>query len=228
MTEPLFSNSMMKLRRAEQFITELETELNRYRKDNPFQASWAFDQTPPSVRIDLKAITDFPGAIVGDALHNMRTALDLMASELVRLTNQSDRNVYFPFGNSAQELEKEIKRKNFYKAGQDAVDLLWKYAPHRGGNETLRALHDLDVRDKHKSLLLMGSTMNLKVSGVYNVETLEADNPPTVEGDVHYVFPEPDAFKGQPVIETLKELMRLVSGILEAFASMVALRTAIP
>jgi hypothetical protein len=225
MTEPLFSNSLMKLRRAEQFIAELEVELNRYRQDDPFQASWAFDENPPKIRVDWKAITDFPGAIVGDAIHNMRTALDLMASELVRLSNQSDSNVYFPFGYSAEELEKEIKRKNFYKAGQDAVDLLWRYAPHRGGNETLRALHDLDVRDKHKALVLMGSTMNLKVTGSYNIETLEADDPPIVEGDVHYVFPEPEAFKGRPVIETLKELVQLVNSIIEAFASMVALRT---
>jgi hypothetical protein len=70
----------------------------------------------------------------------------------------------------------------------------------------------------------MGNTMNLKVSGSYNVETLEADSPPTIEGDIHYVFPEPDVFKGRPVIEILKELMQLVNGIIETFAAMVAAR----
>lgn len=226
MTADLFSASRLKLQRAEKFISELECELNRYRQDEPLKASWVFDETPPQVRVDWKGISDLPGAIVGDAVHNLRTSLDLMASELVRLQNRGDNDVYFPFGRDAKNLEDQIKQKNFNKAGTDAVDLLRTFKPYRGGNEELRALHDLDIRDKHKALVLLGSSLNLQVSGTYNVETLEADNPPIVKGDISYVFPEPEAFKGRPVVETLKELVQLINGILEAFTSMVALRNA--
>ena len=49
-------------------------------------------------------------------------------------------------------------KKNFDRAGPDAVRLLRTYRPCTGGNATLRALHDLDVQDKHQAFIPAIST----------------------------------------------------------------------
>lgn len=227
MVVDLFSASRLKLQRAEKFIRELECELKRYRASDPVRAHYDFKQTPPVIILNFDGITDLPGAIVGDAIHNMRTALDLMASELVRQNGKSDNKVYFPFADKASNLDDVITSKNFHKAGSDAVALLKKYEPYRGGNESLRAIHDLDIRDKHKALVLMGATRTIEVEGSYDVESLVGHHITITKHDVYYVFPEDGAaLSGRPVIETLKELVKLVNGIVEAFTSMVALRNA--
>jgi hypothetical protein len=57
-----------------------------------------------------------------------------MASEMARLRGESDRNVYFPFAESAEHFDKAIKSKNSIKQGKMPSRL------------PLRALHDLDIR----------------------------------------------------------------------------------
>ncbi len=54
-----------------------------------------------------------PAAITGDAIHNLRTSLDLMASELARISKRPDNDVYFPFAVSADKFEHAIKSRHF-------------------------------------------------------------------------------------------------------------------
>lgn len=210
--------------RATQFVSELEHELDRYRSSDPITAS--INPEIGQVSVSWKAITLKPGTIAGDAIHNLRTALDALASELARIRDRSDKDVYFPFADTAENLDAAIKNKNFSKAGDDAVALLKSIKPYRGGNEALRAMHDLDIQDKHSGILVTGSRMALKVTGTYH---LDGAFEPVIDAnltDMHYIFPEDGAmFPGANVIETLKDLVELVEGILEAFASLVAART---
>lgn len=220
----LFAASYVKLARAQQFIDDLEAELTRYIASDPLSAKMNTETNPPSVRVDWKGITLLPGAIIGDTIHNLRTSLDLMASELARINGQSHDDVYFPFAASADRFEQAIKSRRFDKAGDDAVALLRQFAPYSGGNERLRALHDLDIQDKHTTLVPTGHTMNVTVEGAYLIDDL-AQNTFTVRGDdIHYVFPPDTAFAGQRIIETLKDLMQLTHGIVEAFRDLVRKR----
>jgi hypothetical protein len=172
---------------------------------------------PPQITFHWDGFGDEPGAIVGDAVHNIRTALDLMASELARRNHQSDKSVYFPFANSEDELPQQIKSKNFERCGQAAVTLLKSIAPYHGGNTLLRALHDLDVQDKHKALIIVPSTLNLEFELSYNI-----DNPAnqTFKGDAQLrtLFPEDSPLAGIAVVKVLQDMVELVESILEAFA----------
>jgi hypothetical protein len=220
----LFAASYVKLARAQTFIEALETELARYIASKPLSGRLRHDAVPPNIYVEWAGITMLPGAIVGDAVHNLRTSLDLMASEMARINSQSDSDVYFPFASNADQFEMVIKSRKFDRAGEDAVALLKSFAPYRGGNERLRALHDLDIQDKHKALVPTGHTMTAHIEASYNIEDL-AQNTLTLTGeDIHYVFPPDTAFAGQRIIETLKDLMQITHGILEAFASLVRSR----
>jgi hypothetical protein len=93
---------------------------------------------------------------IGDIIHNLRSALDYLACDLARMNDKSTKGVHFPFAESEFELFKTngmVERKCFDRAGPWAVKILGDLAPYKGGNRLLRALHDLDVQDKHISLV---------------------------------------------------------------------------
>jgi hypothetical protein len=179
---PLFAASRLKLERARHFIRELEVEEQNYRGGDPLTVSM---EDPDIVLVEVRKVPPWAGAIVGDAVHNLRTALDLMASELARLSGRSDEDVYFPFAADEEQLQKAIQ-KRFRKAGDDAVELLRKFAPYRGGNHALRALHDLDVQDKHTSIIVAAPRPTFRVqldwSLVLRGQAERADPPLRPEG----------------------------------------------
>jgi len=222
----LFVASRMKLQRAEGFILELETELQRYKESRPGRGFINTELTPPQFEFTLDPIGLLPGTIIGDAIHNLRSALDLMASELARIKGLNDKDVYFPFAATASEFPDAVKRRGFHKAGDDAVALLMQFQPYRGGNEALRAIHDLDIQDKHTALIPNTSSVTAAFGAVYNINDLTQHSVSMDVVEVHYVFPKESPFAGERIIETLQKLVELVNGILEAFASLVAVRNA--
>ena len=72
-----FTGSLTKLGRAKKFIDELETLLNNYNNDEPFLAKLDYANNPPNIVIEWKGIGYEAMAVLGDAVHNLRAALDL-------------------------------------------------------------------------------------------------------------------------------------------------------
>jgi hypothetical protein len=71
-------------------------------------------------------IADF-AAIIGDVIHNLRTALDHLPCELVRSNEQGDKDVYFPFAESGTKLDAMIKRRNMNRAKPMVASLIQAY-----------------------------------------------------------------------------------------------------
>ena len=91
--------------------------------------------------------------IFGDAIHNLRSSLDLLAGDLVRREGKSDNGVYFPFAHSKEKMREQIKRSRFNRAGKTNVERIKALRPWRDGALSLRALHDLDIQDKHRMIV---------------------------------------------------------------------------
>ena len=149
-----FDAARFKLLRGKRHINELRFETQRLRdpssppKETPFERK-AFLQHWHETMNDAELLA----LILGDAVHNLRSALDHMAVDLVVLNGKSPKRVYFPFANSESELDKQIKDKNFDRTSPTAIAELKKLQPYKGGNRLLRGLHDLDVMDKHQLIL---------------------------------------------------------------------------
>ena len=224
MTPLAFDGSRARIRRARSFIVELEELHQRYAADEPLTAAISF---PPGmdmqVALTWKGTGPDPGLVVGDCLHSLRTSLDLMASELARINGNSDKNVYFPFAASAEDFSRTMTARHFDRCGADAMALLGQYAPYSGGNDRLRALHDLDIRDKHVTLILSHAEMHWKIEEreVFRPQGMVQHVPVRVDA-VNFIFPMDTPLAGLPVIVTLNELAHLVGDIVEAFAKMVA------
>ena len=222
MTKP-FAASKIKLNRANQHIAELKRVLDQYFVGNPPSIAYTA-AADPDVQFSLNAVgpPECVGAIVGDVVHNLRAALNLMAVELVEMNGGAATNtkgVCFPFCDHADNLDSMIKRRHFHRAGIEAVRLLQEIKPFTGGNAALRALHDLDIQDKHNSLIPNVLTMT---SQEFTVDwSIPSPVFQVVEGSTPsftVVFPDESPLAGSEIVPALHELVELVIGILEKFA----------
>jgi hypothetical protein len=151
----MFRSPRLKVKRSRDHIRELGAMLDEYVARKPY--SLDVKETKDGCDYNIISTEEMPldvPLIIGDAIHNMRSALDILACDLVEMNGGNTKNVYFPFSYDANGLEEEIRRKNFKKAGADAENLLkTKIKPYASGNPLLRALHDLDIEDKHRLVI---------------------------------------------------------------------------
>lgn len=88
--------------------------------------------------------------ILGDAIHNLRASLDLLAGDLAELSGQDRKGVRFPFCKEEGKFDTVLKWSKFKRASPDLVSMVRVLCPWEGA---LRALHDLDLADKHEMIL---------------------------------------------------------------------------
>jgi hypothetical protein len=95
-------------------------------------------------------------AVIGDAIHNLRSALDLLVWQLVLANGGTpDTATAYPISKSAATFEKTMVRVK--GLSQEAQNLIRATKPYQGGNEVLWQLHQLDIVDKHHLLVPVGA-----------------------------------------------------------------------
>lgn len=169
-----FIGAALKVKRANRHLTELTLAAERL----PLRHSYPMIvEKPEDGKLKLTYLADnmmpieFSGAL-GDAIHNVRSAFDLIAVALTTrpLGNGKAGDAYFPTGKDRQQF---IKARDGYSdpcgrrrkgkmqgAGADALRLVEELEPYDGGKWSLRALHQLDIMDKHKLLIPTISRVN--------------------------------------------------------------------
>ena len=153
----IFHDPKLKLKRANKHIGELDLVLRRYCSGlDP--ARIYEDRNSRLHSLQFKVPDLFPSEvplILGDAIHNLRCALDIMTCEQVTLAGGTPtKRTQFPFGDSRDKLINSLKKDRvitatcpvFYDLIVDTIK------PYLGGNDALCALHELDITDKHKLL----------------------------------------------------------------------------
>lgn len=226
---PPFTQPRQKLRRAASHVKALEGAIADYFKTDWYTCDFS---RSPEGRYNLKVVVrespqDF-GVIVGDAVHNLRAALDLLAVEAVGRNGGNAKNVYFPFADSAANLDDMIKRRNFHRASLGDQDTIRKLQPYTGGNHLLRSLHDLDIQDKHHSLIPHASFVTMPKIGVkadsagnpigFAEDKLELEVDPSEPPIVKFTFPDDSVFAGEEVVTVLWQLHDHVTSIVDMFA----------
>jgi len=164
----LFHASRTKVARGRKHIAEtrqaFESALADHHRFLQVHSLMTGDNFSPEFEIPESKL-DEAACCVGDAVHNLRAALDLLACEAVERSGQSPKDVHFPFAQTASELTSPgggmIQRKKFNRARSDAQTLLLALEPHGEphGNALLWALHRLDLTDKHRDLLAVAAPL---------------------------------------------------------------------
>jgi hypothetical protein len=231
----LFEGARLKVKRANQHIDQLNTILTDFIKTDDFHRLSVLKNEAGHYVLTYETIKQLPKdvpTILGDAIHNLRSSLDLATNEIVTNPGKYTR---FPFQSSRKELIGSINGGSVKTAGTDIVNLIVNdIKPYKGGNGPLCALNDADIMDKHSLLIpvisvsaltnvnvvagraiFTGCTFAVSGDGKLNIvgfpENVELQG--NVEPRFEVLF-DKRIFDGQPLIPTLHQLSQLVSGIM--------------
>lgn len=210
MTSDVLQSPRFKLRRARALIrhaTDLITEYTSAATCDFLIAPHPNDHT---LRVAfIKVIEPVPievSLVVGDAIHNLRTALDHLACCLATANGQSMDDVAFPFGRdlSAYRNNSSGKIKKLSKRARRFINLLRPYA---GGNEYLYLLHRLDLQDKHRTLLMHSISLG-KIEGRFS-----CDHETQVNYELYGSLSEGIHFATFPAKATFEQNLRITIGV---------------
>jgi hypothetical protein len=221
------SASDTKSQRARRHLVELETEVGDFVASRPVKFNVETIENSGgrsfNFHMHMAPVSENVGAIVGDVIHNLTAALDLTAAEMVRVAGEDDTGVYFPFCENADDLDGMIKRRNFDRAGAEAVALLQTLKPYRNGNVALQVIHDLEIHDKHRALIPSAMSAASPIvrmwdeDGTINPQII---GDPAAPNDIKIMFPNEVGLQGRELVPTLHELVQLVDDIVEAFRNL--------
>lgn len=153
----VYEHLMVKVDRASQHISDLNEAVMSFHKSGPYifshEDSTGLRQRAFYVRFK-KPISPRWAGLIGDALQNLRSALDHLATHLVDIGSEPRVKLpCYPIFESAQKYESGKLRK-IGGARPDAIKAIDATEPYVGGKSwALWDLHQLNNRDKHRLLI---------------------------------------------------------------------------
>jgi hypothetical protein len=164
---------LLKIERAKKHIEGLNSSMLAFRLSQPYKISAKRDPRTRQPVYYIDKVDPVPADIsicAGDAIQNMRTALDHLAYHLFVISpgnaGYEGKHIYFPIFENATKYKSESPRKvkGMKQEFIDAIDALRPYgidpaAPQERGNETLWSLHRLNLIDKHRLLVTVWSVL---------------------------------------------------------------------
>lgn len=154
-------SASLKIDRATEHVTELKV---LFQKQRPFAYVLETD-TKAGQRATFakrnESVIHRVALICGDAVHNLRAALDHAYWEIVSpfaTTDKERRGLQFPFSETEALLDKAVKTRLADRVSPSFYQFLLDLKPHGelGGNEYLSLIHKFDILDKHKLLIPTG------------------------------------------------------------------------
>lgn len=249
-----FKGPRLKIKRANQHICNINDVLNAFVQTDFYSLAVEHEGNTGDYVLQFKQVRETPcelPLIIGDAIHNLRSALDIAYCELVAHVGGTPTDwTRFMFFKDRQELVDRLG-KGVMQCAPDIVDLLADVVkPYLTANNPLCALHDLDIADKHLLLLPIFSVArlqvtNLRLTGLATVTIGKADLilgkggilkvvgmpvrfemqfDDNMKPSFKIAFGKGQALEGQPVIPTLHQLSQLVSGVIDTFAHAISTR----
>jgi hypothetical protein len=152
-------DAKLKIERANHHIRNLKAAVHSFRsaRPNPYTIEIKPDPDGYHELVVVRQVSDIPDdvfLIAGDAIHNLRATLDILACCLaMKAGAASVESVEFPFAWSFKDFASSGKQGKIQMLGADAIRWIAELEPYRGGDDLLHALHILDINDKHCRLL---------------------------------------------------------------------------
>jgi hypothetical protein len=198
-----FDSARRKLERAEQHIRDLQTTIEAWIKLRPYRPlikAKRKDGDAWSVWIELLVDEPLPlnlPLILGDAVHNLRCALDHAMWDLIGFDRgKQHKQLQFIVGFTRVDFESSVR--GVITPSQSVKDLLISLAAYpTGDGELLYAVHALDRADKHRAI-----TPILHVSYVDSVVLIDIATEERLRAKPFYaaveeggaIFTAPDGF----------------------------------
>ena len=170
--QPDFADAARKVERANVHIKSIDASATRHFARGPLQVSIAPFERRGRFVFGVGERIGFPdrtfSLLIGDAVHNLRSALDYLISACAIANGAQIERTEFPIRQRKTDVIKLLDRK-VGPAGGLAKKLVMRSRPYFRGNRYLHALHELDRRDKHRLVVPVACATKVRVaSGGWN------------------------------------------------------------
>lgn len=250
----MFESAKLKVERAKHHISNLQTVFDAFIVKNPYTLTISNDTNSGDTTIDVSLNEPLPpvlALIIGDAVHNLRTALDHATWELIgRDRGTQDRYLKLPTGDNRVNYEACCKGIKTPRADTKAFFIA--LGIYEGGpSERLYTLNSLDTVDKHTVLTPIAGITSIPLMRVIRSDGVEVatfedcgfgmtpDGRVTImrlgiglrpefneeaKPTIGIIFGDIDGFKFEPVIPTLVHLADAVMDTIGQFENFVSSR----
>ena len=164
MSKLLLSSTYAKINRAKKHLADLSAEITAYVGRNPYRIFVDTDSKPLHERYRFFFTEEIPcewGSMVGDVIHNLRAALDTLATAMTVANGKTSpaiiKKTYFPIGTTKEFFDEKLP-KDLRGASDLARKMVARLKPYKGGTDAFWRLHQLDIMDKHTTLIPMGAS----------------------------------------------------------------------
>lgn len=223
-----------KVRRARHHERALEAALRQYSELNPFELVSKLEGNDLVVRVHLRhEIPEELSLIVGDLLHNARSALDLLVTSAAwdfaaasggELTPADERRLFFPITRTESDFDKAAKKIEPYLSDETMTRIRivqpWSLTSARFAEEDddvtadqvepltwldpVWRLHLLDTLDKHREVLALDFHSGTITLGDQAFEPFDDGNEP--EGEPITSLDELDPEIRENLLESLRKM----------------------
>jgi hypothetical protein len=245
-----FLSARMKVERACKHILDVEEWFRAYRDLNRYKVRIDFDfETGESEGSGLSIGADPQGdgrtpngnvfCIVGDAVHNLRSALDHVAAAIFRVHGEDPERASFPIDKDRKSLISQPRYREIEGLAPSIAPLIADYICSGNSADLFVGLNHLDRADKHRALITTvamnkitvhciadeNETRDFALGTIYILEggkfpaagsLAHSHNERNSHATADIVFGEGEIFQHQPVIPTLHQLVQLVAGLINA------------
>ncbi len=179
MVQPIKNPVILKLQWAEKRLRELDTLLHAFSSHaQPIVIERDGKTGELLYRLASNPLID-PAIplLAGDVIQSLRTSLDYLACALVVANgNKPHRGTYFPISENAPGSKgyDDSFAGKVRGISEDAIRIIKRVNPYKGGNHFLWAIHELNNREKHRLLFTVGAY----VSNFGITQHIDATNPP--------------------------------------------------
>jgi hypothetical protein len=237
-----FHSSRLKVDRANKHIEDIDRSVRNLSDPDAHVVTTDVDPHTGQKFIHYDIPQDIPtnlALMIGDAVHNLRTALDyawLQTLERVVPSAVSD-FAQFPIYSSLKDLETALKTRKIDTASPRLYELIISHIkPYGGGDHSLWSIHKLDIFDKQRLLIpvvayagadgieIHDAAGNVCSSGTWGVRhagrfTVELDKDSNIKNkgklNLEIVFDEGLPTKDAEVFDTLSMYGNVVLKIVE-------------
>lgn len=154
-----------KIERAKDHLADLQAKVRQFLADGPYSVFEEVDADTGENVVRVRVRLPVPPrvtAIVGDLAHNLRSALDYLARQLV-LANGStpDTSTEYPIFWDPKAYKAGFARKvrGMSKPAVALIDRTQPYLFPEPTQHPFYAIHHLDIEDKHHDWLIVGSAV---------------------------------------------------------------------
>jgi hypothetical protein len=171
-----------KFERAKEHFDQLHAEMAAFHKRDPYLVIGQDDPATGDKVFRVTVIEEPPprfAAMVGDTVHNLRSALDLLAWQLVEAGGGTPGDTtMFPIRKSKKAFE-TAGLAQVEGASEEAIRILKELKPYKGENDALWRLNRLDANDKHRLLVVLGSAYQSVIISMkdFLLPDMEMDDP---------------------------------------------------